>query len=514
LSLFGFPLAFCGFAAIIKSNHLLLVARGATLMADLQATTLPRAPVRRRWRRYVIIVLVLAITLPTLCWVGVHGYQRYTAQRTLDAAIAEVGRKDPNWRLEDLEAARKVIPNDQNPAQLVMDIKDHMPRPWQPVLPSPKPERQLRPTQLEELRSQLQPLEEALTKAAGLETCADGRFPSAPMKDPLAASKNCDDAPAVAQLLRMQAMVKAQDGDADGALRATQCIAGTVRAVGDERRMTAQMVVRLRCRFELCWCLERVLAQGEPSEAPLAKLQKALEEEAAVPAAVYAAEGERAGYHQLALAAEAGDIDLSKICLQITHASNPWVEYLFTPWTTTQARLAHAHMLELMTDLVEITRLPPEEQGPPTAELNSDWNLEVGHYRFFPELDKRVKGLPFVFRQSLARLRCAIVAIAAERYLLTNKRWPEKLADLVPAQLAQLPTDPFNGQSLQYDRLKDGVKISSVGRDSEDRDSQPASEDIMKHRRHAAELARLEMRLWDLPQRRQPPPEKEVEVSD
>jgi hypothetical protein len=483
-------------------------------MAETQAPALPQAPTRRRWRRYVVVALVLAIALPILGWFAVHGVQRYKAQRTLEAAVAEVGRKDPVWRLEDLEAARKVVPNDKNPAQVVMEVKNLMPKPWQPVLPSPKPEHQLRPNQLDELRGQLQPLAEALAKADALAACTDGRFPSAPLKDPLAASKNSDDAIAVVQLLRMQAMVRAQEEDADGALRATQCIAGAVRAVGDERRMVAQMAVRLRCRNELGWCLERVLGQGQPSEAALAKLQHALEEEAAVPAAVYAAEGERAGYHQLALAAEAGDIDLSKICLQITHASNPYTEYLFTPWTTTQARLAHAHMLELMTELVEITRLPPELQASPSAKLNSEWNLEVGHYYFFPELIRRVRGLPFVFRQSLARLHCTIVAVAAERYRLANKHWPEKLADLVPGQLAQLPTDPFNGQALLYERVTDGVKISTVGRDIEDRDTQPASEQVMKRRQQMAALARLGLRLWDVPQRRQPPPEKDIEEPD
>jgi hypothetical protein len=432
-----------------------------------------------------------------------QGWRRHQAQGLLDEAVAAVDRADGAWRLADLDASRKPIADDHNPALVVIDVRSLLPESWEPGLPSPQPQHQLRPDQLEELQSQLQPLAQALARAGALANPADGRFPSPESKDPLAESKNCGDASIVAQLLRMQATALAQRGDADGAALATLGIAGTARAIGDERRLLAQLM-RLRCRNELFFCVERLLGQGQPSEALLAKLQQALEEEAAVPASLFALEGERAGHHQLALAAEAGDIDMGKISLLATPPENHWKELLFGTLTTTLAREAHARMLSLMTDLVDVTRLPPEAQGDAEVKLVGSWVFVVGNYAFFPELRYRVRAVPVLFRVNLAWMRCATVAVAAERYRQTNNRWPDKVEDLTNGQLTAWATDPFSGDPIRLERRKDGLTVLSPGKVPD------GGEGAERKRRGSYDSRRL-IRLYDVNKRRQPAPPKPAE---
>src|SRR5262249_33615509 len=72
------------------------------------------------------------------------------------------------------------------------------------------------------------------------------------------------------------------------------------------------------------------------------------------------------------------------------------------------------------------------------------------------------------FHRSQADLRCAIVALAVERYRREHGRWPDKLDQLVPKLLSKVPVDPYDQKPLRYRRLHDGVVIYSVGADGKD----------------------------------------------
>src|SRR5262245_24324685 len=93
----------------------------------------PAAPPRprRAWRWIAVLgFLVLAIVLaaPLLSW---HFIARDAEKRYL-AAVAEADRLDPGWRTADLEARREVLPNDENSAIIIMDIKNRklLPTNW------------------------------------------------------------------------------------------------------------------------------------------------------------------------------------------------------------------------------------------------------------------------------------------------------------------------------------------------------------------------------------------------
>lgn len=65
--------------------------------------------------------------------------------------------------------------------------------------------------------------------------------------------------------------------------------------------------------------------------------------------------------------------------------------------------------------------------------------------------------------RDLARL-----AVAATAYRAKHGKYPEKLTDLAPAFLAQVPLDPFDGQPLRLRRGGEGFRLYSVGPDRKD----------------------------------------------
>jgi len=67
-----------------------------------------------------------------------------------------------------------------------------------------------------------------------------------------------------------------------------------------------------------------------------------------------------------------------------------------------------------------------------------------------------------------ARARVARTAVALERYRLLHGDYPDTLADLAPALLAEVHVDPFDGQPLRYIRTPDRVAVYSVGWDGLD----------------------------------------------
>jgi hypothetical protein len=163
-----------------------------------------------------------------------------------------------------------------------------------------------------------------------------------------------------------------------------------------------------------------------------------------------------------------------------------------------------------MTEIVEIAKLPVEEQRPKLARYvpSIHENRELPTYvrLMVPSMHKFAEA--FWHRQ--AWLRCAIVAVAAERYRLANGHWPDSLPSLVPEYLAGVPLDPFDAKPLRYLRLKDGVMIYSVGPDEKDDGGNLDRENPTKPGTD------MGFQLWDVNSRRQPwrPPAKKIEPAD
>src|ERR1700722_7122166 len=107
----------------------------ADALSRATPTQRPARPRRQWWQRRSVQVLLLV----SGC-VGViadnYAYQRYQGNNStlepLNAAVKELDRTDPGWRLQDIEKARAAVPAESNSAAVVADAVEALARYWQP----------------------------------------------------------------------------------------------------------------------------------------------------------------------------------------------------------------------------------------------------------------------------------------------------------------------------------------------------------------------------------------------
>jgi hypothetical protein len=396
--------------------------------------------------------------------------ERAEAEARLRAAMTEAERLDGPWQVADIEARREQIPDQGNSARTLLRVRAKLPPGWpiwegsifQDTLfrdvapPDLWPE-----AQLAEVRAELTRAAAAIQEARRLADQPRGRLPvpwSQPSVGALGVTPDVGPAPL---LLRYDALLCAQDGDLEGALLSCRALVNAGAAVGDTPTFAAQRF-RVDTRDLAVLTLERVLALGQPPGPALAALQSRLAEEEAVPLMLFAARGERAALDQLCAAMLAGTVPVAAVLrYRFGEPEPPPDDDPDLARATSDLAVTHARavILEKMNRKVEILKLPPELHGQ-LEELTASLKQE-------PPLVRALFGSDVVqsrgWRESQARLRCATVALAAERYRQQHDRWPERLADLVPAFLPAVPADPFDGAPLRYRRQQEGVVIYSLG---------------------------------------------------
>jgi hypothetical protein len=456
----------------------------------------PAVP-RRRWRRPAVVCLVFVGGLA-----GLYGYLAYRADQRLQEALAEADRTDPGWRLPDLEKTRPVVPDAENTAVAITAARKLLPGPWEAPIDEalrqrPAPEQQLSPQQTQVLQTELHKLQPALAEARRVADLSRARFDTAWSGDwvgtllPLV-----QEARVITNLLRYDVMLRAQEGDADGAGASCRAMVATSHAVGSEPNLIAALV-RIACQAVALGTIERCLAQGQPSEAALAQLQQALEAELAEPLLLPAARGERALSDGMLEAISQGSPSPPWFGGPGWVPGSPTADRLVGTLLGGSVRSNRAALLKYMNHLVEIGKLPEDEQFREFKQLSARLPNQT---RFVKQIAPAVLKVGEAMKRSRAQLRVCTALVAAERYRLKHGRWPAALADLVPDYLPQVPLDPYDGAPLRYRRLDDGVVIYSVGLDGKD-DGGNLNRD-----RPMDPGTDLGFRLWDVARRRQPAP--------
>src|SRR5436305_4935042 len=87
---------------------------------------IPFPPRRRRLRWWMGIPVALVLLLA-----GLYGFILYETDLDLREAMAEADRDCPGgWQIEDLEAGREEIPDEENAALVAMKVKSLLPENW------------------------------------------------------------------------------------------------------------------------------------------------------------------------------------------------------------------------------------------------------------------------------------------------------------------------------------------------------------------------------------------------
>jgi hypothetical protein len=458
--------------------------------------------VRKRhtpWRRLIVIgalfLLVPAAALVTLYLVI------SSSGGELKEAIAEADQLDPNWRLYDVEAGRRQVADKDNSALHILKITKQMPSPWatserflelfQEPFP---PQAQLNDEQIKALRTELAAVVKLLGDARKMKDLPSGRFPIEYSCNYISTRYKCQEARSVAGMLWYDTLMRAQEGAVDACLDNCRGIINCGRAVGDEPTLISQLM-RIVCRTMAVTGIERALAQGQPSEAALAAVQQLLEQDEPEPLLLVGLRGERGGYDHLMEGLQNGEIkpaDFIKTVGEPEKMNEAQWAMLFSPVNLSHER---ATLLRYMTKLVEAAKLPTEKQPQRFAEIEASIKGAPLFVRLLAPASSKVADATL---RSLAEVRCAIVAVAAERYRLKHGDWPETLAKLVEARyLKRVPLDPYDGNPLRWKRLPDGVVVYSLGPGGKDNGG-----NLNRHNPIAPD-SDTGVKLWDVPLRRQ-----------
>jgi hypothetical protein len=464
-----------------------------------------QAPPPSRWRRRLRIGAIAVVCLSVVGG-GFLFYVLRSGESRLRRVMDELDRKEPGWRLEELEARRKLIPPEQNSARLINAVaalgmpnwpRDEVQQ-FDKAVMGLSPEVQLPEQALVILRRNLKKSEPALAEARKLADLPYGRFPITYSADGFSTPyPHVRPTRQVAELLKQDAMLRSAEGDIHRALASGRGILNAGRSLYDEPSPIMQLWRTGLCMVAL-ESIERSLAQGEPSEAALIRLRRLLEDEEVFPVMLVAARGERAIAERFLQALRSGQIPSVTTVLgsktgrfQIGSFDAENLVYRFYFKSSSEQ---HAAMLDHLNELVEITRLPVEEQVPRLVQFYASRGskpLLIRSVGFSTSMvDHAVLG-------SKAGLRCAIVAIALERYRRVHGRWPDSLAALVPEYIPSVPIDPYDGAPLRFRRLADRVIVYSVSLDRQDNGGNITDNPTIAG-------ADLGFRLWDVNRRRQP----------
>lgn len=449
--------------------------------------------------RYYILIFFLLIVVGG---VGLYMYVARLADQRLKDVIARVDQLDPGWRLEELEAKRVKLPDNENSAVRVMAAtklkatdaisNDDESRHFTDV-PSHK---QLNARQIELLRVYRKIMEPALTEVKPIADMPKGRYVVVWSDDAISTLlPHIQEAREVARMLSMESMLQAQDKDLAGAAQTWRALFNTGRSIGDEGTCIS-LLVRIAIEAVSIKNLERLLAQGELSAEALKAVQSLLEDEAAQPLFLIAMRGERAFSDRAVLAL--GNGKLSPAALGAAGgvgSGNSTLSKLIGYFLMGSLTNQRSSMLEHTSDVVEIAKLPEMEQKPKLDQLMATVPTKPMMVRLLaPAIDK-VHG---AFQRGQAGLRSAICAVAAERYRLKHGQWPESLAQLVPEYLKQIPNDPYVGNPILLRRAEDGLILYSVGADKQDNQGNLGGNPMAPGTDYG-------FRLWDVKSRRQAP---------
>ncbi len=458
------------------------------------------APVVRRGRLWpwAAGVLLFILIIGTILVVSTGT----TANRRLAAAMSAADRDDPHWRLDDLLEHREQVPDAENSALVLAQSIALLGKNWPDasvsaagtptaVPPTSASTRAARAVdQLDDLwdnerlddvlagvlGNELKMHERALGLARSVKDYRRGR--NAMVLGPSLIDTllpQTQEARTVAQLLKTDAAMRANNGDFDGALDTCQAILGTARSIGDEPMLISQLV-RNRIDGVAAKAIRRVLGQGEPSEAALLRMQEQILDELAQPLLLTAINGERAFMTELIRRVEGGEVALSTITGSSTppSAGARAGNNLFALLSRGVFGGQRAVALEWMNEAVAISRLPAPEQRNLFRSL--DGKIAAVHMSRFGRftnilpllLVPAVTSAGNAFHRGQAELGATAILLAAERQRRRTGKWPASIEAIDRSILRELPVDPFSGKPFHLEYRGGELVIYSIGPNGKD----------------------------------------------
>lgn len=454
-------------------------------------------------RKRTVIALMLAIPLAGIALVAAYYFCRVRHDKDeLADIIATLDRDEPDWRAENLNLRREPVADAENSAPVIRAIHARLPKKWLDIGPEDSveglpPGKVLTPKQRRALQARLQKVAEILPEARALVNRPHGRFPIAIIRghfNPF--FPHVQDVGAVAALLHQDIFGLVDGGALNDALVSCRAGVNVARALDAEPSVVSQQV-RSGCLRSFVEGMQHILATGNVDASQLGLLQAALQDADRQDVSETVLRSERALAHQEFTKLEDGTINAASVVNygRPPGSSNFFGDLVSEVALATSVHASHVWTLCQFKAIMEAENLPERERRARFAAIDRESVAASPTVaKWFPILAFRS---PKSFRADRARLRCAIAALAVERYRLQHGQWPADLAALTPALLATIPVDPFSGAALRYRKTANGVVVFSVGPNAAhtgdffDRPPPPDATAPPK------EDANYEFRLWD-----------------
>jgi hypothetical protein len=422
-------------------------------------------------------------------------------------AEAEIDQSDPHWRLYELEADRRIVPDHENSALHCIAVANmggkvrvsDSPK-YDEIFRNMPPNAMLTWQQEELIRTELAKVEKALPEARKLKDMTWGRMPTRFSPEGLPLGPEYHFVHTVVDWLEHDAYLLAHELEIERAWESCLALYNAGDTMGDDPTYPAQNMRRVYQKRAVLM-MERILGQGEVSQEQLLTMQRRLEAEVKENRWLTMAHGDLAYYQLFVSLARSGKLKPRAI----ERDANP--EYCLGDGSFVELRgiwkphFRFGAKLRLHHRLVEIAKLPIHERRPKLLEADAEWKKYAN-----PEIScclGLANSSPHD-REScvVALLSTSLVALACERYRRTHGSFPESLDDLVQEKLIDgVPTDPFDGQPLRYRQKKNLVVIYSVGADGVDHDGS-----ITENPWRSDKGTNVGFRLWEPRARRQAPP--------
>lgn len=278
-----------------------------------------------------------------------------------------------------------------------------------------------------------------LHRAAKIKHC---QYPVKFSQNPLQSIPNHTAARQAAFLLSLEASVHLGNGDPKRAVNSIE--AALALAAKFPPSILVNRLVQVAMQALALQSLERVLNQVSPTEQDLLSLSEAIYAFEASTGQRQTFIGERC-YGLYSLDQTLGKTVLARAFGIVQSQSTKYID-----------------MVQAFIDITD----QPEHQR---VQLCKTIGSAASEYGMFAQT--LIPGFVRAFElenRCLAQCRVARTALALERYYLAQGQLPEAIADLVPAYLPGMPTDPFDGQALRYRKLDRGFVVYSVGENLND----------------------------------------------
>ncbi|HEV3444866.1 MAG TPA: hypothetical protein VG099_09495, partial [Gemmataceae bacterium] len=329
------------------------------------AEVMVETPKRRGWKWLRIMGGLLVLVFGA--GVAYYYYTLVASERDLRSTIARIDQLDPDWTLSQIAARQPAIPDEQNAILHVMTARQFLPLLWTfpPLLEEleeieslPPPE-QLGQEQSERIAAELKRAASLLAAARPIADMPRGRHDTGLSTDVVTTVlPHVDALTTLIAYMQLDVARRAQANDPEGAFTSVRIMFNGARALGDEAFAVTQLT-RMSRASDALRAAQRVLAQGQVSEATLAALQKMIEEEEAYPGFLVAARGERAILHVMLERLETGEINNVRMRKMMgSLQQQAWqgtgidrVDNILLGWPLSKLRDNHAAMLEFMSEL-------------------------------------------------------------------------------------------------------------------------------------------------------------------